>query len=189
MNKKINITTYHVSFIAIAIALNIVGGQIALHLHLPIYLDSIGTFLIAIVCGPIYGMIPNTLSGIVMWMLGDSYALAYAPVGIVLGLLVGKVCKNRKESILWILLMAFVVSLPTSLISASITAKLFGGITSSGSTFLVQVLAKFIGLTPACFVIQMFTDYIDRVVSLVIVTILIKRLPSRLLQKFNKNSL
>ena len=69
------ISTYHVCAIAFAIAINIIGGQIALLLHLPIYLDSIGTFFIAAVCGPIYGMLPNALSGVAMWMLGDVYSL------------------------------------------------------------------------------------------------------------------
>ena len=33
--------------IALAIVLNVIGGHIALLFHLPIYLDSIGTFMIA----------------------------------------------------------------------------------------------------------------------------------------------
>ena len=40
-NKKI--TTYQICLVALAVGVNIVGGQIALFLKLPVYLDSIGT--------------------------------------------------------------------------------------------------------------------------------------------------
>ena len=43
-NKKI--TTYQICLVALAVGVNIVGGQIALFLKLPVYLDSIGTCLL-----------------------------------------------------------------------------------------------------------------------------------------------
>ena len=60
------ISTRRLCFLALAIILNIVGGQIALLLHLPIYLDSMGTILIAVLFGPLYGMLPPLLYGLVM---------------------------------------------------------------------------------------------------------------------------
>ena len=59
------ISTRRLCFLALAIILNIVGGQIALLLHLPIYLDSMGTILIAVLFGPLYGMLPPLLYGLV----------------------------------------------------------------------------------------------------------------------------
>ncbi len=183
--KKNKVNTYHICALAFAIALNFVGGQIALYLHLPIYLDSIGTFFVAATCGPIYGMIPNALSGVLMWMLGDVFSLYYAPVGIVLGLLTGIVWKKKKHSISSLFLCALLVTVPTSLVSACITAGLFGGITSSGSTVFVQILAKVIGLMPACFVVQLVTDYLDRLLGLLIISVVIKRLPNNILNKLS----
>ena len=49
--KKINV--YSICFVALAAVLNIVGGNIALLLRLPIYLDSLGTMLTAALMGPI----------------------------------------------------------------------------------------------------------------------------------------
>ena len=40
---------YKICVVALAICINLVGGQIALFLKLPIYLDSIGTVFIAAV--------------------------------------------------------------------------------------------------------------------------------------------
>lgn len=173
------ISTFHVCALAFAMAINFVGGQIALNLHLPIYLDSIGTFFIATVCGPIYGMIPSAISGVLMWILGDAYAIYYAPVGMLLGLITGLIVKRNKN----IFISALWISVPTSFVSACITALLFGGITSSGSTVFVQILSKVIGLTAACFVVQLITDYCDRIIGLGIVKLVIQRMPKSLLEK------
>ena len=40
---KKGISTQQLAFLAFAAVINIIGGYIALFLHLPIYLDSIGT--------------------------------------------------------------------------------------------------------------------------------------------------
>ena len=182
---KQHITTKHICIIAFAVVLNIVGGEIALLLHLPIYLDSIGTLFIAAVLGPYYGMLPHLLSGIIFGMLSDIYSLYYAPVGILLGLLAGNTWKKQHRHAGGLFKVALFITLPTSLLSASITACLFGGITSSGSTILIQLLAKTpLGLTLSCLIIQFFTDYIDRVVSLFLVSIFLKKVPISLWQKY-----
>ena len=125
-------------------------------------LDSIGTVFIASTLGPIYGMLPNVISGLFMGMTVDVYSLYYAPVGIILGLVTGLVYQKYKPKKWWIFVAALVITLPSTIVSSCITAFLFGGITSSGSTVLVQLLAKTpMGMVGACFVVQFFTDYID----------------------------
>jgi energy-coupling factor transport system substrate-specific component len=58
---------------------------------------------------------------------------------------------------------------------------LFGGITSSGSTILVQLLAKTpLGLTASVFVVQFITDYIDRFISLILVIRILGMLPEKI---------
>ena len=62
-----------------------------------------------------------------------------------------------------------------------ITAVLFGGITSSGSTIIVQLLNKAgLGLTASVFVVQIMTDYLDRILSLVLVAFLLRMIPREL---------
>ena len=45
-NNRRKLGTYQICLIALAIVMNVIGGQIALALRLPIYLDSIGTIMI-----------------------------------------------------------------------------------------------------------------------------------------------
>ena len=46
----------------VAIALNIAVGQIVVLLKLPVFLDSIGTVLVGIICGPWAGALTGALS-------------------------------------------------------------------------------------------------------------------------------
>lgn len=175
------ISTRRLCFLALAIILNIVGGQIALLLHLPIYLDSIGTILIAILFGPFYGMLPPLLYGLVMGFTIDIYSLYYMPVGLILGLVTGLASRSISVKKWRIIPGALLITLPGTIVSSIITAFLFGGITSSGSTILVQVLNKAgLGLTASVFVVQFLTDYIDRLISLVFIFYLLDIIPEYL---------
>ena len=180
MSGKISV--HKITLIALAIVINIVGSYIALGLHLPIYLDSMGTIMTAILLGPFYGLFPGVLSALITGMTSDIYALYYMPVGIVLGIVTGFVFQKNKSNKLFV--KSFCISVPASLISACITATVFGGITSSGSTMLVQLLAKTpVGLTLSCLIVQFFTDYFDRLLSLWLVFSVIKKLPDSFIKK------
>ena len=167
--------------IALAIVLNVIGGHIALLFHLPIYLDSIGTIMIAMLYGPVYGMLPPLLYGLVMGFSIDIYSLYYMPVGMILGLTTGLAA--RYFSFFWwrIIPGALMITIPGTIVSSIITAVLFGGITSSGSTIIVQLLNKAgLGLTASVFVVQIMTDYLDRILSLVLVAFLLRMIPREL---------
>lgn len=184
MNQNVQesgISAKKLSIIALAIALNVVGGQIALLLHLPVYLDSIGTILIAVIYGPFYGILPPLLYGMVMGFTLDIYSLYFMPVGIILGLTTGIVSRALNLRGRFIVPGALIITIPGTITSALITALLFGGITSSGSTVIVQILNKAgMGLTASVFVVQILTDYLDRLISLALVAALLRAIPARL---------
>ena len=58
--KTEKISVQKICMIAFAICINFVGGQIALFLKLPIYLDSIGTVFVAAVPVPDQGSLKET---------------------------------------------------------------------------------------------------------------------------------
>ena len=172
--------------VALAIVLNVIGGQIALMLHLPIYLDSIGTIMIAMLYGPVYGMLPPLLYGLVMGFTLDIYSLYFLPVGLMLGLVTGLVSRYFSLKKWRMIPGAMLITIPGTIVSAVITAVLFGGITSSGSTVVVQVLNKAgLGLTASVFIVQILTDYLDRLLSLVVVSYLLHVIPSDLYRTEN----
>ncbi len=171
--------------LALAAVMNLVGGNIALLLRLPIYLDSLGTVLAAALFGPLWGMVPGIASGVIGGCISDPYAFYYIPVQMVLGLLAGLLFwrfplgKKRRPGMLF--LGSAFLSLPGTLVSSAITAFLFGGITSSGSTVLVQLLYGMgMDLTASVFLVQAATDYIDRTVVLLAAVLLYRALPAAL---------
>ena len=175
---KRRITVFQICLTALAAVINVAGGQLALTLRLPIYLDSIGTILAGALMGPAFGALPNLLSGVILGMTTDIYSLYFAPVGMIVGVMSGLVFKMPLEGRKRMLAASLLITVPGTIVSSVICSVLFGGITSSGSTILVQLLAKTpLGMTASVFVVQIVTDYIDRLVSVFLVCSLMKAIP------------
>ncbi len=171
--KKSKLTTQVITMIALAIVMNYIGGQIALAFKLPIFLDSIGTLMVASMFGPIIGMLPPLVSGLLGTITGDIFALYFLPVGLIIGFMGGIVLKKMRPYGWWIIPAAFLITLPGTIVSSAINAILFGGITSSGNTVLIQILARTpLGLTGAVVVVQVLFDFLDRLLSVFLVVTL-----------------
>ena len=172
-------TTYKITIVAVAAIINIIGDQLALLLRLPVYLDCIGTVICAALLGPLWGMLPNAISGIIMGFAVDIYALYYAPVGLLFGFITGLLCMHGIPKKFKVIPVALLITLPTSIFTAAITAYIFGGITSAGSTVLIQALAKTnFSLIQSCFIVQFATDFVDRVIALLIAGKAVDLIPS-----------
>ena len=176
MNKTVNVK--NITLISMGIALNVVGAFIALNLRLPIYLDSIGTILIACMLGPKYAVITGVGGSLVSGMTFDPYSIYFAPVqistGLFAGLMYNKGFLEGKKTPLGV----FVFTLPTSIISACIAAFLFGGVTSSGSSYIVQILSHFnVPMVVSVFITQVCTDYADKFLAVSLVALAVAVLP------------
>ena len=168
-------TPVMITTIALAVVINYVGGQLALLLRLPVYLDSIGTILAACLYGPFAGILPPLVSGLVMAFTGDIYSLYFAPVGMILGFMTGAVMRRGRHGKARLFLDALVVTLPGTVVCSLINAAVFGGVTSSGSSLLVQLLAHTpLGLAGSIFAVQIVTDYADRLISLLLAQAVLK---------------
>ncbi|HGC9920578.1 TPA: ECF transporter S component [Streptococcus agalactiae] len=177
-----------ISFISIAIAINLIGANLALFLRLPIYLDTIGTLLIAVILGPWYAASTAFLSALINWMTTDIFSLYYSPVAIVVAIITGILIKRncKPSSLLW---KSLIISLPGTIIASVITVILFKGITSSGSSIIAQFLHGIgLDMTSSLILVQVGTDYIDRLISLILIfstiTLLKKHSPNLINQRF-----
>ncbi|HEN6307779.1 TPA: ECF transporter S component [Streptococcus agalactiae] len=177
-----------ISFISIAIAINLVGANLALFLRLPIYLDTIGTLLIAVILGPWYAASTAFLSALINWMTTDIFSIYYSPVAIVVAIITGILIKRncKPSSLLW---KSLIISLPGTIIASVITVILFKGITSSGSSIIAQFLHGIgLDMTSSLILVQVGTDYMDRLISLILVfstiTLLKKHSPNLINQRF-----
>lgn len=177
MKQKVDVRK--ITLVGFGIALNIVGAFVALTLRLPIYMDSIGTIMVACLLGPKYAILTGLGGSIASGVTFDIYSLYFAPVQISTGLIAGcmfpKGYLQGKKTPLGVLIF----TLPTSLISAMIAAAVFGGVTSSGSSYIVQVLGVVgVPTVVSVFIVQVITDYIDKYVAVLLVLATVRLLPN-----------
>lgn len=182
MNKRPQIMKQCMT--ALGVALNIAGAFIAMNLHLPIYMDSIGTVMNAALLGPGWAVATGLLGSVLSGALFDVYSFYFAPVQIFTGLLAGLLFRTKWLEKKYKFAGTFVFSLPVSLTSAVISAFVFGGITSAGSSFLVQLMTKAgMNLTLSCFVVQVVTDYLDKLFAVFIVSAVLAAMGSEMKNK------
>lgn len=169
-NKKITLS-------ALAIAINIVGGFIALTFRIPIYMDGLGTVLIAFLFGPKWGALLGLLSASLNGALFDIYSFYFSPAQIILGFMAGNLKGLQSEKLSKKILLTFAVSIPISIVSAVIAAKVFGTVTSSGSSYIVQILrAMGVSDITAVFVVQFITDYADKLFAVLLASKIVNQL-------------
>ena len=168
-----------ITMIALAVAINFVGGKLALLLHLPIFLDSIGTMLSAIAIGPLAGAFTALASGLIGGVTGDIFAIYFSASGMLMGVLAGLFLHDKKKNIPTILWKCLLITLPASALSACIETFLFDGITSAAvTTFIIQALSQSaLKLLGASFLTQAVTDYIDKLIAIILVTTSMNYLP------------
>lgn len=164
---------------AFCIALNIIGAYIALCLKLPVYLDSIGTILAGALLGPWYGMAVAAGGAFISGVTSDVYALYFMSSGMITGMMAGLLFKTSAFRGMKMPFGTAAITLPGTMVSSVISAYVFGGVTSSGSSIIVQGL-KHLGcnLVVSAFVVQIVTEYADRFISVALVLVFLSCMTS-----------
>ncbi len=181
--------TFKICLVALAAVINVIGNEIVIFTRIPIYLDAIGSILVGAVLGPAYGALPSLISGCILGMTTDIYSFYFCPDGITTGIMAGLIFKKfmdgkvkRKWTVPRVMIATFFVTIIGTVYSAFICAYAFGGVTSSGSMYLVQILGRTpLGLFASAFIVQIVTNYADRLISMFIVIYLLKRIPLKYL--------
>ena len=147
-------TTPRLVAIALCAALNFAIGNIVYLIKLPIYLDSIGTILCAllifpdrfaaIACAFIAGFIGVILSGLIINPFLPWFTLTVLAIALVSALLTARATPTFRAQALpvpaftgWVVVCGVVTGLVAAIVSAPVVAYLFGGVTGSGSAFVV----------------------------------------------------
>ena len=82
-------TTRTLVLMATGIALNMALGQLAELLKLPIFLDSLGTMLVAVLCGPWIGGLTGLITNLLWGLIQGPTAAFFAPVAAIIGVAAG----------------------------------------------------------------------------------------------------
>lgn len=172
--------------IPVAIAINIVIGQIVVLLKLPVYLDSIGTVLVGVLCGPWAGMLTGALSNVIWGLAIDPNALPWFPVAMAIGLVAG-LCANAGLFKNWwkVIISGFLIAIAAALSSALINVWVYGGITASGSSLITAYLLQTgQGLWQSVFSTNFLVEPPDKISTALLAFSIIAGLSVRYLARF-----
>jgi energy-coupling factor transport system substrate-specific component len=185
---KSNFNTQAWVLIPIAIAINIAMGQIILVLKLPVYLDSIGTVLVAVLCGPWAGALTGALSNVIWGIAIDPGAFPWWPVAAMIGYMAGRMAQWGFFKSWWkVVVTGFVVALTAAIVSTPIGVYLFGGITASGSSFITAYLLQTgQGIWQSVFSTNFLVEPVDKITTAMIAFAIIQGLPKRTIGGYPK---
>lgn len=183
---KKDFSTVTLVLIPVAIAINVVIGQIVVLLKLPVFLDSIGTVLVAVLAGPWAGALTGTLSNIIWGLTVDPNAFPWFPVALFIGLVAG-ICANYGLFKSWwkVVITGFIIALTAAIVSTPIGVYLYGGITASGSSFITAyLLATGRGIFEAVISTNFIVEPIDKIATALLAWLIIKGLSARYIARF-----
>jgi energy-coupling factor transport system substrate-specific component len=180
------VRTIALALIPRAVALNLALGAVVTALKLPVYLDSVGTILVAALVGPWAGIITGIMSNVVLGLLSTPTAFAFIPVAAVVGWLAGMAgWLGVYRSVAASAAAGVVIGAAAGIASVPIVIALFGGATASGTGMITLALrALDLPLPVAAGLASTSTDIIDKAFSCALVAIVIARLPRRLTARF-----
>ncbi|MEJ5068289.1 ECF transporter S component [Enterobacter sp. MYb186] len=172
--------------IVIAIAINMIGGQLISMLKLPIFFDSIGTLISAVLLGPVIGMLTGLLTNLLWGLLTDPIAAAFAPVAMVIGLVAGWLARaGWFRTLPKVVVSGIVITFAVTLVAVPLRTALFGGVTGGGADLFVAWLqAVGQNLVESVAITVLGANLVDKVLTAVLVWILLRQLPLRTTRHF-----
>lgn len=179
MRTKIDLRV--ASLAGVLLALNIGLAKVAALLTLPLFLDSVGTILAGALLPPWYvvGVAVSTslLGGLVIHPAYPFYACTQVAIAL-LALVAFR--KGLLRKVWTSLLTGALIGLVAAVVSAPVTAVVFGGVTLGGATAINAVLlAAGQNLWKAVIAGSLFVEMLDKPIAALVAHLALKRLPSR----------
>ena len=177
--KNSNVTKLVLS--AIAVAVNIVLGTVVSFISIPLlFLDTMGTIFVSASYGMRYGILVGVCTNLVMGITAGPTAIPFALVNVAVAVVVSLMAK-KGFTLPKSIITGLILSVVCPLIGTPIRLLLFGGFTGSGTDILILAL-KAAGQTifAATFLSAIAGNFVDKIVSCVLVSLLLRYLPSQI---------
>jgi energy-coupling factor transport system substrate-specific component len=188
MSSKIKTTM--ITFTGVGIALNIVLAVLAKSFKIPLlFLDTIGTILVASILGPVFGAITGLITNVITAMVNNPVELPYALVNMTVGIIVGLISKKFGFSLKIAIPTGLLLAIAAPLVGTPITVFLFGGLAGGSLDILAGWLIKSgQKIFTAAFIPRIMSNVIDKTASCVAVAFIISKIPHSLLRKVKLSS-
>ena len=192
MNKSMwsfRLSTAALVLIPVAIGINYIGKTIASLLHLPLWLDSIGTVLAAMLAGPIVGSLSGVINNIIYGLTLDPVSFAYAITSLFIGLVVGILAyKGWISSISKVFMIGLVVVIVAAVVSTPINIIFWGGTTGNiwGDALYTGAIANGIPTWLASFLDELVVDIPDKILTVLVSYLIFRGLPNSFVNSYRK---
>jgi len=190
-NKRSVNTSLKIAFIPLAVGINLGIGAIVQVLKLPVFLDSVGTIITALLlgwkAGATVGVLGFAVSSITIFPPAIYFSLTQVCIAIYV-FLAGNVGGFRSFS--RTIFSGLGLAVLAAIVSAPVIYYLFGGITGNGISVLTLFLeAKGLSKASAVIISGIIAEFLDKVTQCLIAVYILQRIPKTLIQQFKNKSL
>lgn len=171
--------------IPVAIAINIVGGQMTSMLKIPVDLDMIGVLLVGALAGPIPAALTGVLTNLINGIMDPSW-LPYVFCSFFIGISAGLLSKYNMMNKIWKLAVSgIIIALVATVTATPITVFFFGGATGGGASMIAAgLMATGKQILEAVLSVYIVTETIGKMISIFVAYVIIKVIPDRTLTKY-----
>lgn len=160
----------------LALLIDLLGRIVADRLTLPLWLDSIGTFIIAYIAGPICGAVVGFTNNIIYGIFVENQTV-YCIVGALIGFFVGYISRKKVfESQFKTMTLGMGLAVFSALVAVIINILVYGGV--SGNLWANQTALFFADLgihkTFSNFLGQFYVEFIDKLVCVEVIYLMLR---------------
>lgn len=186
MSKSSFVSSRTLTLIVFSIAINMVVGQLSSMLKLPIFLDSIGTLICALLAGPWAALTSGLLTNLLWGLLSGPIAAAFAPVAMMIGLSAGLLARaGGFRTLPKVILSGVAITFALMIVAVPIRTYLFGGTTGSGADFFVAYFhAVGDNLLESVAITVLGANIADKIISALVAWLLVRQLPERVQRNY-----
>lgn len=168
---------------SLGIVINIIFGTVVQTFQIPLlFLDTIGTIVVAAVLGPFAGALTGGLTNVIQGMITNPKDIPFAIVNIVIGLIVGFIAKRYKFNLKTAVITGLILSIVAPLIGTPIAVFVYGGVTGGGTDLIFAwLLASGQKIFTAAFIPRITGNLLDKIASCILVALLLKKIPKNLI--------
>ena len=174
--------TQAVMFVSLAAAIDVIGGWVAGLLKLPVFLDTIGTFVAAVVLGPWWGAAAGVANNVVSALFNGPSSIPFAIVSVAVALVWGYGMRTfaMGRNAATFLALNLLVALVAAFVSSPILLLVFGGATGHPSDVLTaafEVAGK--SLASAVLVSNLVLNAADKMITGYVGLAIVRALPEQ----------
>lgn len=168
--------------IPVGVSLNVVGYQLCTVLKFPVFVDQIGTYLVAMLAGPWMGLLTGFIGNVVNGMLSP-VAIPFGLVSVIIGLCAGFFSRfGFFKHIIGLVFSCVVITIASATAAAFVSVVLFGGVTGSGTDLIT---ATFLACGKQVYESVLSTNLISgcfsAILNLGLAYLIVRRIPDRFL--------